>query len=321
MSKIRLATFNCENLFARYKFERTDVDMDNILEDGWLANETLFEINDPVSKELTGKAIDETNADVIALQEVESLAALRRFKNQYLSSSNKRKYKYTLVLDGNDPRLIDVGVMSKYPIISIDTHIHEWNNEINWFTFSRDCLECDIALPDGKKIRLFINHFKSMFDINDPCNGRKNSRNKRLIQSKRVKDIVLNKFPNGDGSYAILGDLNDYLETDGQGATSIGDLANWDVVENIVLRKEPQERWTHFYDGNSDCNHPKTYKQLDYILLSKTLADANSSIEPEIVRKGLPLNADRYTGPRFDGIGQEMPSASDHCPVVVEIEV
>src|SRR5918996_3231040 len=171
------------------------------------------------------------------------------------------------------------------------------------------------------KIRLFINHFKSMFDINDPCNGRKNSRNKRLIQSKSVKDIVLNKFPNGDGSYAILGDLNDYLETDGQGATSIGDLANWDVVENIVLRKEPQERWTHFYDGNSDCNHPKTYKQLDYILLSKTLADANSSIEPEIVRKGLPMNADRYTGPRFDGIGQEMPSASDHCPVVVEIEV
>jgi exonuclease III len=178
MSKIRIATFNCENLFARYKFERTDVDMDNVLEDGWLANETLFEINDPISKDLTGKVIDETNADVIALQEVESLAALRRFKNQHL---NRLKYKYTLVLDGNDPRLIDVGIMSKYPIINIDTHIHEWNNEINWFTFSRDCLECDIALPDGKKIRLFINHFKSMFDMNDPCNGRKNSRNKRLI--------------------------------------------------------------------------------------------------------------------------------------------
>ncbi|MGH9927413.1 MAG: hypothetical protein ACRD5B_18755 [Nitrososphaeraceae archaeon] len=32
-------------------------------------------------------------------------------------------------------------------------------------------------------------------------------------------------------------------------------------------------------------------------------------------------DADRYTGPRFDGIGQEMPSASDHCPVVIEIEV
>jgi predicted extracellular nuclease len=182
-------------------------------------------------------------------------------------------------------------------------------------------LECDIALPGDKKIRLLVNHFKSMFDLNDPCNGRKNTRDKRVIQAKRVKDIVLNEFPNGDGSYAILGDLNDYLESDGQGDTSIGELANWDKVENVLLRKEPEERWTHFYNGNPDCNHPKTYKQLDYILLSKTLAEANSSVDPEIIRNGLARNADRYTGPRFDGVGQDMPSASDHCPMVIEVEV
>jgi hypothetical protein len=140
-------------------------------------------------------------------------------------------------LDGNDPRLIDVGIMSKYPIRTIDTHIHEWNNQINWFTFSRDCLECDISLPDDKKIRLFVNHFKSMFDPDDPCNGRKNTRTKRLIQAKRVKDIILSEFPNGDGSYAILGDLNDYLESDGQGDTSIGELASWDKVETSCLER------------------------------------------------------------------------------------
>lgn len=160
-----------------------------------------------------------------------------------------------------------------------------------------------------------------MYDFNDPCNGRKNTKKKRLIQSKRVREIVLDKFPTGDGSYVILGDLNVYLESDSQGDSSLEELVSWDKVENVLLRKEPQERWTHFYNGNPDCDHPNTYKQLDYILLSKTLAEINSSFEPEVIRKGLPKNADRYSGPRFDGIGQEMPSASDHCPMVIEIEV
>jgi len=62
---------------------------------------------------LTAKAISETKADVIALQEVESLAALRRFRNDYLK---RRGYDHVIVLDGNDPRFIDVAVMSKYPI-------------------------------------------------------------------------------------------------------------------------------------------------------------------------------------------------------------
>jgi hypothetical protein len=31
---------------------------------------------------------------------------------QWIGSSNRSKYKYTIVLDRNDPRLIDVGIMS-----------------------------------------------------------------------------------------------------------------------------------------------------------------------------------------------------------------
>jgi hypothetical protein len=55
MTNIRLVTFNCENLFVTYKSEKQNIDMDDVLKDGWLANETLFEINSPISKELTGK--------------------------------------------------------------------------------------------------------------------------------------------------------------------------------------------------------------------------------------------------------------------------
>ncbi len=160
-----------------------------------------------------------------------------------------------------------------------------------------------------------------MFEKNDPCNGRKKSHRKRQIQAERVKDLVLDEFPNGEGEYVILGDLNDYLETDSQGETAIDEITNWGMVENVVKRRPSEDQWTHYYEGNSQCGFPKTYKQLDYILLSKTLADANSSSIPKIIRKGLPVNADKYTGPRFEGVGNKKPKASDHCPVVVEINI
>lgn len=317
MTKVSIATFNCENLFARFKFTAGVNPQDAVI-DGWLADKTKFTINDETSKKLTALAIKETKADVIALQEVESLLALRRFRNNYLKGKG---YDHIIVLDGNDPRFIDVAIMSKYPLENIDTHVDEWNKEIKWYTFSRDCLECDVILPENKRIRLFVNHFKSMFEKNDPCNGRKKSQRKRQIQAERVKDLVLDEFPNGEGEYVILGDLNDYLETDSQGETAIDEITDWGMVENIIKRRTAEDQWTHYYEGNSQCGFPKTYKQLDYILLSKTLADANLSSIPRIIRKGLPVNADKYAGPRFEGVGNKKPKASDHCPVVVEINI
>ena len=117
----------------------------------------------------------------------------------------------------------------------------------------------------------------------------------------------------------MLGDLNDYLETDAQGRTGIDELVGWEAVVNVVDRLPEEEQWTHFFKGNARCPIPPSYHQLDYLLLSKTLAEANPG-EPTIVRKGMPKRADRYTGPRFDGIGKDKPKDSDHCPVVVTID-
>jgi endonuclease/exonuclease/phosphatase family metal-dependent hydrolase len=300
MQTLRLATFNCENLFARFKFNE-NIDPQKAVTDGWLTNSTFFEINDETSKSLTGQAIKATQADVIAVQEVESLAALKRFRTRYLGST--QRFKHAILLDGNDPRLIDVGLLSKYPIQRIDTHIDEWDNQLHSHMFSRDCLECDIVLPEGKTLRLFVNHFKSMLDKDDPCNGRKNTREKRLHQSQRVKDIVSQQFPDGTGNFAIIGDFNDYLETDQQAETGIGDLVNWNFVENVVNRKTEDERWTHYFGGNSQS------------------ITENTDEEPEIIRNGLAKAADQYTGPRFEGVGQESPAASDHCPVVIKINL
>lgn len=315
MTNIRIATFNCENLFARYKFNENPPDP---IEDGWLPDQTKFDVDLPESKKLTAEAIKATEADIIALQEVENLTTLRLFAKTYLPEAG---YQYFALIDGNDYRLIDVAVMSKYPILKIDTHISEWSNELNGPLFSRDCLECDILCPDNKRIRLFVNHLKSMSDPDDECNGRRNTRRKRMIQARRIKEIIHEEFPNGDGNFAIIGDLNDYKATDSQGETSLGEFYTWNKVENIIDRLPEEERWTHYWKGNPRCNFPKTYKQLDYIFLSKSLADMNENSKPLLIRQGLPLSADKYTGPRFDGVGQNKPKASDHCPMVIEINI
>jgi predicted extracellular nuclease len=319
---IRLATFNCENLFARFKFDK-DVDPKKAVNDGWLANKMYFYINNETEKELTAAAIKATKADVIALQEIESLQALKGFRNKYLKYQG---YNHAFLLDGNDPRLIDIGILSRFPIEKIDTHIHEWDKELRGPIFSRDCLECDIVLPEKKRFRLFINHFKSMYNPQDKCNGRRATRERRLHQARRVKEIVSEEFPKGEGEdkqhpFAILGDLNDYLQTDSQGGTSIGELVKWNRVENIVARLLKKDQWTHYYEGNRSCGFGKNYKQLDYILLSKPLADRNPAAEINIIRDGLPKSANKYKGHRFANLGMHKPKASDHCPVVVQLQV
>jgi endonuclease/exonuclease/phosphatase family metal-dependent hydrolase len=313
MATVRVATFNAENLFARFKFN-SDVDPQKAVKDGWDANKTYFTILNEDEKKLTGKLIRSLGVDVIALQEVESLDTLRRFRGEYVGGP--KNYPYSVLVDGNDPRLIDVAVLSKHPIVRVRSNQHLRSG--NAYLFSRDCLEVEIDV-NGDPLYLFVNHFKSMLDKNDPKNGRRNTRAKRQLQAKAVKEIVEARFGQKAGKqpFIVLGDLNDYLETDDAGSTGINEIVEWNQVENVVDRRPEEDRWTHYFREHA-APKKDSYQQLDYLLLSKTLA-ANTAAVPEIVRKGLTKLADRYTGPRFPEVGTVKPVASDHCPVVIDL--
>jgi len=69
---IRVATFNVENLFARYRFREGFDPADG---SGFGINNLAFNLYDDGAKSITGKAIREVGADVICLQEVENLLA------------------------------------------------------------------------------------------------------------------------------------------------------------------------------------------------------------------------------------------------------
>jgi len=319
--KIRIATFNCENLFGRFKFKK-GIDPEKAQKDGWIVDKTKFDLYKPEEKKLTALAIKAAKADVIALQEIESMEALRRFRSKYLGG--RKKYPYILVIDGNDPRKIDVGVLSKYKIERIRTYVNRYDPKRRSYFFARDCLECDVVISKNAKITLFINHFKSMMDKKKPCKGRQATHAKRKVQADEVKKIVSKWMKNNKGNFAILGDFNDYLESDAQGKSAILQLINWNKVENVVKRLPVKERWTHYYKGKKSKGKtciPESYKQIDYILVSKPLANKNRNVIPEIIRKGTPERVKRYTGKRFPGIGYNSPKSSDHCPVVIELEL
>jgi endonuclease/exonuclease/phosphatase family metal-dependent hydrolase len=61
------------------------------------------------------------DADVLALQEVENLDAPRRFNRDHLD----RPYAYEALVEGNDPRFIDVAVLSRLPIANLTSHRFE----------------------------------------------------------------------------------------------------------------------------------------------------------------------------------------------------
>jgi len=314
-TKLRIGTFNVENLFARYKFpDPTDPQpaekVDLYLKNGWTIKDISFKMHNPRKREFTANAIHDLDADILALQEVENLDILKRFNSSYLSSRFKKnkRYKYYGLIDGNDPRFIDVGILSRYPIVHIRSYQYLRRPDHKWWLFSRDCLEVDVLLPGNKNFTLYINHFKSIIP------SREKTAQKRSQQSKMVVEIVKNRFSNklSSGSFVILGDLNDYREN-GKASEGLTPLLNQPWLVDPIFRLPKDERWTFYFDRK---NH---YSQLDYILLPKELAQKNNKSVPIIIRKGQPLRAGGLD--QYSGIGKDRPKASDHCPIAFDFDI
>jgi endonuclease/exonuclease/phosphatase family metal-dependent hydrolase len=312
---VAIGTFNAENLFARYKFAAGFAPT----LDGFTVNDLAFDLVDETAKQITAKAIKRADVDVLAVQEVESLPVLDRFNSRYLGASGDRRYNHRVLIDGNDPRAIDVAVIARapFPITAVRSHRDRRRDDAPAVkVFSRDCLEVDIEVPTqgaAKKFTLFVNHFKSMMG------GREETADRRQEQVEAVLAIVKARFGDDlDGDFAVVGDFNDHAGRYESGrANPLGALVDHPGLVNAVAElADGDGSWTHFY-AREDA-----YTQLDYVLVSRRVweaADKGRQMQLRIVRDGMPFRAARYTGDRFDGVGEDNPKASDHCPVVVDI--
>lgn len=259
---------------------------------------------DDVAIDNTAQVITDVNADIVCPIEVENRIVLQHFhddllKKQCLEPQNRDPYNYILLVDGNDSRGIDVSVMSRFPVSWIRSHIHETTdyNGRKIKTFSRDCLEATIQLPNNKNLLVMVNHLKSMgySPGNDPL-----SNNRRKGQAKRIAEL-LDEHNLQEEYVAVVGDLNS-----DPSSPSLAPLLNKEGLYNVNLQLPPKERGTY-----------KTGKQqLDYILISDALKAklANVYIERRGVyskTKWVPYKT--VTGRRTE--------ASDHAVVVADFNL
>ncbi len=240
--KLTVGTFNVENLMSRIDYaspERPEHEEPEMLLYGLVGTDdyrilkaalTLGKADD--IRQITAQAIDELDADILCLQEVESLDVLDRFNEQYLRKTPRGAYTHVYLVEGNDRRGIDVAVMAREPFpVSVRSHrqmqvkdltqLDQWRqrvgpdlNEYNdrnpdrleRTVFNRDCLEIRLELP-GAQLTVFNCHFKSM------APDRRRTRGERLIEAMGVRQIIEERFPDpATAQWLIVGDLNDHDE-------------------------------------------------------------------------------------------------------------
>lgn len=203
-----------------------------------------------VGRKNTGKVIKDTKADIVCIVETENRPTLRSFDAHLLGS----RYKHEMLIDANDPRGIDVGLYSRYPIGLIQTHL--FDRDGNSPIFSRDCLEVELLMPDGMPLYMLCNHFKSRgYDYSG------NAAEKRKKQAVRVAQI-LDSYDLSRERVVVAGDLNDNPESASlQPLLGIENL--YDVLE-LQFPDHPIKRWTYYYNA---------FEQIDYLLVSKQLKD------------------------------------------------
>lgn len=318
---VSVGTFNLNNLFSRFNFE-AEITSLNALEEGITfsgheANEDgkllkirtykgkLVKQKDPEEAAIIAERIKRMNVDVLAVQEVEDRDALKEFNAMYLDNM----YSFVGVIDGNDPRLIDVGILSKLPIGGLTSWQYTTHPEVPGRPiFSRDVLEVEILNPTRteKLFTLYNNHLKSHFvDFReDQVAGASKNNETRKRQAASLAQII-KQHTRPDSNYIVTGDMNDPADSSflspltGDAELSLVNALTNPTETQPYKEELPNKAWTHRF---KESGKPAHYELFDHIWLSKKLAEQQQQ-----------AHIDRRTLASGDG--------SDHDPAWVVLEV
>jgi len=308
--KLRLATFNVENLGVRPEEDGRETQ-------DWLAAHC--------------RAVRETirrlDADAVAFQEVLDPGLL-------LPLLDGLGYPHVVFGEqGASPLLL--GVFSRYPLLDArsvatgaDLSVVDAKTGIEVTVrgaFSRPALQVTWDAP-GLRIVLFVVHWKSKIPSHTPARqtegefwgslgdageGRLVTEAKRLaqaVQLRRAVDRILRSAP--QARLAVLGDFNDGLESEGL-RILCGDARacrSPSLAEQELLPCElavPQDRrFTQLYRGKPEM--------LDHLLISRALLP--HFVDAQILNEFLRESEDGFGMPHPNG------ADSDHAPLVVTFQ-
>lgn len=284
---------------------------------GWveLKREPLRGLN----TENTAAVIADVNPDVLAVIEAEDRMALERFNEYVLHKVTKDeqkkaekeggeetaepwKFEHAMLIDGNDERGIDVGVMTRpgFDVRGARSHIDDRKDADSSRIFSRDCTEYEIELPSGAPLLLMVNHFKSKIG---------GGAERRAEQAERVAEIYEERRREKVKRIVVAGDLNDTPESDSLSA----------LIKGTDLRdagSHPKFDW----GGSKKGTHGFSKDQLDYLLLSPELFKA--FMAGQVNRRGI-WRKSHLGKPdlMLPTLRDEIGAASDHAAIWVDLDL
>lgn len=266
---------------------------------GWL--ELKKEAVNDIAVQMAARVIKDVNADILAVIEAEDRIALCHFNDQLLKPINA-EYDKIMLIDGNDERGIDVGILMKSncQIESIVSHVDDSNNGSH--IFSRDCPEYLVEC-NGNKVLLMINHLKSK-----GYGSQADSDAKRKLQAKRIKEIYDMRISQGIDHIAIVGDFNDTPDRD-----PLSPLLGSSLKDIFDHPKFQSDGRPGTYGNGAKSN------KIDYILLSPALYQKVTL--GGVWRKGVWGGANGTLFPHYNEITKPEHSASDHAAIWADIDL
>lgn len=251
------------------------------------------------------KAIRKVDADVIGIEEVESLEAVKWFRDTYLKDMG---YKYIVSYDVGYYRGVEQAVLSRIEI----TGSHVWLNESlenvkreglgfapvprrdEPLVFQRSPLLVDLKTEDGYELSIFVVHHKA---------GRDNDFH-REAEALRIVELI-NDITKAKPSrnIVVMGDFN---------------AAPWDKSFRIYLEAGMIDTMGYrTTQGDEEALLYKTHESnrvLDYILL-------NSATHRELVIGSPFILGTMFPPPSYDWRKDPFPAgyASDHYPIALEL--
>jgi len=266
-----LVTYNMKNFF----------DAEGGSKEKGTGEKPVFEVN-----ALT-KVVQRSGAEVLAGQEVENKSVLQDWADQRLNG----QLPNVALEEGNDKRGINVGVLSKYPMLKVVTHKQAPLEGDR--TFSRDLLRVDLDVQ-GEIVSVYTTHSH---------NRRKDDQAQeadaqRLAEATAIKSIVtqeMQEFPNR--LYVITGDFNDTTEDPALQALIHGP---GDKLMDTLSGQDAAARVTWPADKRKAGKFP--VGQFDHILIPEKLKD-------------------RLLDSQVLDYGQMTENASDHKPIRARFRV
>lgn len=300
---LRIGTYNLENLFDHVDDPALSGEVDD-----------MKEPTTPERCKALAKTILEIDADVLCVEEVESLACLKWFNETYLGDL---KYPYLASIDAGYNRGVEQAVLSRVPIESARVYLGEdrvisdmkprrtedeakrLNGE--WApapktpseVFQRSPLRVDLKTKSGYEMTVFVVHFKA---------GGRDFAQTRELEALQVDAFVSDVLAaNANANLAILGDFN----------AVPGDMAS------KVIRW--RDGFASAYDWRAEKDNPKfrfthaSERAIDYIIMSPGMAA--DCVEKSYYIWGTPQR------PKQDWSKYPLPPgyASDHNAVTVDV--